>query len=128
MSSSELGIIVQARMGSTRLPGKVLMQVGDRPLLQHIIDRSKKIKRPNKLVIATSNLPKDDAIANFCQERNVEVFRGDESNVLDRYFRCAQKFHFKHIVRLTADNPYFDYDELDYLFGSYQDAKAEYAN
>lgn len=109
---AKVGIIIQARMGSTRLPGKILKVINDRVLLKHIIDRLETIKDVASVVIATSNLPGDDVVEEWCDENGVQVFRGDEQNVLSRYFQCATKYNFSHIVRMTADNPFPDVEEL----------------
>lgn len=109
------GIIIQARCGSTRLPGKVLKVIHDRTLLDHIIDRLKTLREEAVVVIATSTLPGDDRIEQFCREKGVLCFRGSESNVLSRYYECARERGFDHIVRLTADNPFVDVEEVDRL-------------
>lgn len=109
------GIIIQARTGSTRLPGKVLKTIHDRTLLDHIIDRLRGMKQDATVVIATSTLTGDDAIEEFCKKKGVICFRGDEQNVLSRYFLCATEQHFDNIVRMTADNPFPDIDEIDNL-------------
>ena len=70
---------------------------------------------PVKVVVATSHLPQDDAIAQHCQSRGVAVFRGSETDVLERYFQCACENGFEHVVRLTADNPFTDMEELQRL-------------
>ena len=110
-----LGIIIQARMGSSRLPGKVLELISGRTLLDHILLRLSHLKRLGVIVIATSDEARDDPIANFCSKQGVECFRGSEFDVLERYFRCALFYHFEQIVRLTADNPFTDVEELDRL-------------
>ena len=102
------GIIIQARCGSTRLPGKILKVIHDRTLLDHIIDRLKALQEEAVIVIATSTLPGDDRVEQFCREKGVLCFRGSESNVLSRYYECAREQGFDHIVRLTADNPFVD--------------------
>ncbi|MBE5847901.1 MAG: acylneuraminate cytidylyltransferase [Lachnospiraceae bacterium] len=109
------GIIIQARTGSTRLPGKVLKTINDRTLLDHIIDRLRARKEDSEVVIATSTLPGDDAIENWCKEKGVICFRGDEQNVLSRYYLCAKEHRYDHIVRMTADNPFPDIEEIDHL-------------
>ena len=81
-----LGIIIQARMGSTRLPAKVLKKIGKRSLLEHILFRLSYLKHDCKVVIATSNLKQDDEIADFCRKNNVSCFRGSEQNVLEVLF------------------------------------------
>ena len=110
-----IGVIIQARMGSTRLPGKVLRTIGHLPLLGHVLGRLAMSKHKLSVVVATSTLVQDDDIAVFCQISNVKCFRGDEFDVLDRYYQCAKLYEFKHVVRLTADNPFTDIEELDRL-------------
>ena len=102
-------------MGSTRLPGKVLRPIGHLPLLGHVLSRLTRCGHDIKAVVATSVLPQDDAIAKFCADSRVNCFRGSELDVLDRYYQCAKQFGFSHIVRLTADNPFTDIEELDNL-------------
>jgi len=122
-----IGIVIQARMGSSRLPGKVLKQVGDKKLLEHILFRLKKLRHEAVIIVATSLLEKDSEIEQFCQANNVKYFRGSESNVLERYYLCAQKNNFDHIVRLTGDNPFIDIEELDNLISLHLDSCADYS-
>lgn len=107
-----VGVIIQARMGSTRLPGKVLKPIAGKALLDHVLGRLSLLACPIRVVVATSDLPQDDAIAQHCLTRDVPVFRGSEADVLDRYYQCARENRFEHIVRLTADNPFTDMGEL----------------
>jgi spore coat polysaccharide biosynthesis protein SpsF len=107
-----LGIIIQARMGSKRLPGKVLKKIAGKTLLDHVLDRLNLLMLPNEVVVATSIEKEDDLIANHCLIRGTKVFRGSNVDVLDRYFKCASEFYFHNIVRLTADNPFTDIEEL----------------
>lgn len=109
------GIIIQARMGSTRLPGKILKDFCGKSLLEHIIFRLAALKKPAHVVIATSNLEQDDVVQNFCEQHLITCFRGDEQNVLKRYYDCALKYGFDNIVRMTGDNPFPDIEELDRL-------------
>lgn len=110
-----IGIIIQARMGSIRLPGKVLRQVGHLPLLGHVLGRLSLASHRMDVVVATSAISQDDAIASYCGKSNVHCFRGSELDVLDRFYQCARRYSFDHIVRLTADNPFTDIEELDRL-------------
>jgi spore coat polysaccharide biosynthesis protein SpsF len=109
------GVIIQARMGSSRLPGKVLRELGDRPLLAHVVGRLGFLHHCANIIVATSDELEDDAIAKFCKTLAVKCFRGSEQDVLARYYNCARKYKLKHIVRLTADNPFTDIVELDRL-------------
>ncbi|THF57633.1 cytidylyltransferase domain-containing protein [Pseudothauera rhizosphaerae] len=110
-----VGAVVQARMGSTRLPGKVLRDIAGRPLLAHVLDRLGHLRHRVVIVVATSTEVQDDEIARWCHSQGVVTFRGSETDVLDRYWRCAEQFGFEHVVRLTADNPFTDIEELDRL-------------
>ncbi|MCG3685614.1 glycosyltransferase family protein [Aliarcobacter butzleri] len=122
-----IGIIIQARMGSTRLPGKILKNIGNKNLLEHILFRLTKLKHNVQIVIATSDLEKDDKVENFCKEKDIKCFRGSETNVLERYYLCAKENDFEHIVRLTADNPFTDIGELDNLINLHIKEKADYS-
>ena len=110
-----VGVIIQARMGSTRLPGKVLKPIAGKALLDHVLGRLSMLAYPVKVVVATSDLPQDDVITQHCLTRGVSVYRGSETDVLDRYYQCARENRFEHIVRLTADNPFTDIEELQRL-------------
>ena len=122
------GIVIQARMGSTRLPGKVLMKIGDRDLLGHILDRLKLLKVMDcQVVVATSIERQDDEIERFCQKEGVPCFRGSEKNVLERYWLCARQYQFDNIVRLTADNPFIDIEELEHLILFHSTEAADYS-
>ncbi len=107
-----LGIIIQARMGSSRLPGKILKNFVGNTLLGHILARLEKLRKPIKTVIATSTAPADDLTEAFCQAHQVHCFRGSEDNVLERYVQCANEFGFTQVIRMTGDNPFPDIDEL----------------
>lgn len=110
-----VGIILQARMGSQRLPGKVLMDISGHSLLEHIVCRVRLRAANVPFVIATSTESRDDSIGNFCKLHHVKCFRGSEGNVLERYVRCAELYNFSHIVRMTGDNPFPDIDEMKRL-------------
>ena len=115
-------------MGSTRLPGKVLKPIAGRVLLDHVLGRLFQLEYPVKVVVATSNLPQDVPIVQHCLGNGVEVFRGSESDVLDRYYECARQYHFAHVVRLTADNPFTDIDELQRLIEKHLEQGDDYTH
>ncbi|GAB4407530.1 MAG: glycosyltransferase family protein [Anaerolineae bacterium] len=100
--------IIQARMASTRLPGKVLAEIAGQPMLYHVIQRTQQTRNLDLVVVATSTNQADDAIAQFCQTANLPCFRGSENDVLDRYYQAARHFEAEIIVRLTADCPLLD--------------------
>lgn len=122
--------VIQARMGSTRLPGKVLLELCGDPILYHIVKRVKHAQRISKIVVATSVNAEDDAIYSYCQSIGINCFRGSESNVLSRYFHAAEAFHIKQgdsIVRVTADNPLVDPKILDSLLAYFERQNLPYA-
>lgn len=121
-------IILQARMGSSRLSGKVLKKIGTKTLLDHIFYRLSYMKHPARIILATSVNPKDDIIEKYCIEKKIEFFRGSEDNVLERYYLCAKKFGGEHIVRLTADNPFTDIEELDNLIDIHVSSHSDYSH
>jgi spore coat polysaccharide biosynthesis protein SpsF len=123
----KIGVIVQARMGSSRLPEKVLKKLGSKNLLEHILFRCARLKHDVEVVIATSELQRDDAIESFCKENDIKCFRGSEQNVLERFYQCAKENSYEHIVRLTGDNPFVDAQELDRLIELHLDTKADYS-
>lgn len=122
------GIILQARMGSSRLPGKILKKLDGDTMLGYILNRLGFLKQPVKVVVATSYKPGDDVVEAFCIERKAECFRGSEDDVLERYYLCASKYGFKNIVRLTGDNPFVDIEELDNLIALHLKEKADYTH
>ena len=109
-----IGCIIQARMGSTRLPGKVMNVIdGINPSLYYTINQLKNASKIEKIVVATTKLKDDDIIENFCNMMNVDIFRGDSENVLNRFYLCSKKFNFETIVRITADCPLIDPEIVD---------------
>ncbi|WP_427071499.1 cytidylyltransferase domain-containing protein [Lysinibacillus fusiformis] len=103
-------VIIQARMGSSRLPGKILKQLGDVDVLTYDIKRCQAIQGVSEVIVATSNLPQDDAIAKWCKMNQVAYFRGSEDDVLDRYVQCAKMYKPDYVMRVTSDCPFVDYE------------------
>jgi spore coat polysaccharide biosynthesis protein SpsF len=103
-----IGAIVQARIGSTRLPGKVLLEAMGRPLLWHLIERLRRANTLHRIIVATTNDKRDQAIVDFCGLHKIDVFRGSEMDVLDRYYRAATHYGVDVIVRVTSDCPLID--------------------
>ena len=106
-------IIVQARMTSTRLPGKVLRPVLGKPLLEYQWDRLKKVQGADQIVIATTTNDSDLPIVEFCETRGIAYFRGSEEDVLSRYYQAAIKFKADVVVRVTSDCPLIDPEVMD---------------
>ena len=102
--------IIQARMGSSRLPGKILKPFGDTDVLSYDIARCRAIKGVSEVIVATSSLPQDDAIAIWCEQNDVAYYRGSEDDVLDRYVQCAKEYNPDYVMRVTSDCPFVDYE------------------
>ncbi|SFM06592.1 spore coat polysaccharide biosynthesis protein SpsF [Gracilibacillus orientalis] len=111
--------IIQARMGSTRLPGKVLRKVVGKPLIKYQIDRIRESSYLDEIVIATTNNKKDDAIVDFCRHEKVRCVRGSEKDVVSRYLRAAEETQADVIVRFTADCPLIDADTIDQVIKAF---------
>jgi spore coat polysaccharide biosynthesis protein SpsF len=105
--------IIQARMGSTRLPGKVMKDLAGDTVLARVVSRTRRSRLLDEVVIATTDKVGDDVIVRECERIAVPVFRGDEADVLDRYYRAAQKFSAEAIVRITSDCPLTDPELVD---------------
>ena len=112
-------IIVQARMTSTRLPGKVMKVVCGKPLLEHLIDRLKRVKYADRIVIATTVNDTDNQIVNLCKELGTLYYRGSEGDVLGRYYEAAVKYGGDVIIRITSDCPVIDPEVVDSLINFY---------
>lgn len=102
--------IIQARMGSSRLPGKILKPLGNVDVLTYDIERCRAIKGVIEVIVATSTLSQDDAIAAWCEAHHVSYFRGSEDDVLDRFVQCANMYKPDYIMRVTSDCPFVDYE------------------
>ena len=118
--------VIQARMGSTRLPGKVLRPVAGKPLLWHIVHRLEQSEFIERIAIATSTNPLDDAIAQFGREHSVPVVRGPEDDVLARFARAAELLDADIIVRVNADAPFIDAGFIDHLVAALIEQNADY--
>lgn len=119
-------IIVQARMSSTRLPGKVMMEVLGKPLLEYQLERLQRTERP--IIVATTTNEIDDPIISLCEKMDVPTYRGDEHDVLSRYYEAAIQAHADTIVRITADCPLIDPDVIEKVIRYYLDHDVAYVS
>lgn len=119
-------IILQARMGASRLPGKPLKRVLNRPLLSYQIERLKRVHLADEIVVATTVKEPDVAIAALCEGEHVPYFRGSESDVLDRYYQAAKLFKADIVVRITGDCPLIDPQIIDKVIAYYLDYLPKY--
>jgi len=108
-------LIIQARMGSTRLPGKSMMDLAGAPLVGRILERVKRVKKIDEIVLATSNQDKDNILESLAKDYNVSCFRGSENDLVDRYYQAAKLHGANIVLRLPADNPCPEPDEYDKL-------------
>ena len=111
--------IVQARMTSTRLPNKVLLPLVGIPVLEHVVTRLRFAKLLNEIVVATSLDATDNPIAEFCQAKRINCYRGSLADVLDRYYKAATHFEADAIVRITADCPAIDPEVVDEVINAF---------
>jgi spore coat polysaccharide biosynthesis protein SpsF len=120
--------IVQARMGSSRLPGKVLMDLGGETVLARVVNRLRRATLLDEIRIATSESIADDAIIRECERLAVNNFRGSEDDVLDRYYQAAKACEAEVVVRITSDCPLIDPVLVDETISVFQDQHADYAS
>ena len=104
----EVDCIIQARMSSSRLPGKVLMNIGDNSVLEFCIKRLQKVKNINRIIVATSNNNSDNKIVDWCKKNKILFYRGSINDLLERYYNTCLKFNIKNILRITSDCPLVD--------------------
>ncbi len=120
------GIIIQARMGSTRLPRKILREFyRGQTLLEIVISNLQKVE-DTKLVVATSVNPNNDELVSFLEERGITVFRGDENDVLDRFIKAAEANDIDGVVRICSDNPFLDWRGVKDLIDKAKTSDADY--
>ena len=118
--------IIQARMSSSRLPGKVLMPLADKPVLWHVVDRIRACKTISEVVVATSTDQTDDAIEAWCHGTGVSCYRGSLNDVLDRYYQAAKLHKADAVVRITADCPAVDPTIVDEVVQGYVAGRYEF--
>lgn len=119
-------IISQARMTSTRLPGKVLKEVLGKPLLSYQIERLQRVKSADEIVIATTTNRDDDPIVSLADDLGVAVYRGSENDVLLRYYEAAREHNANAIVRVTSDCPLIDPFVIEKVLAFYVDSRGKY--
>ena len=119
-------IIVQARMTSTRLPGKILKKVLSKSLLEYQIERLKRVNLADEIVIATTTNNTDHPIVELCDYLSVKYFRCSEEDVLERYYQAAKKYQGDAIVRVTSDCPLIDPQTIDKVIQFYLEHRSEY--
>jgi spore coat polysaccharide biosynthesis protein SpsF len=123
-----LGVIIQARCGSSRLPLKVLLKLGKKTILEHVINRIRKLKYKKKIIIATTKKSRDKKIIEIANKNKCFYFAGSEKNVLDRYYNAAKKFKIKTIIRICSDSPFIDSEIIEKGLKIYKKKKYDYVS
>ena len=119
-------IIIQARMGSSRLPDKIMKIINGKPMIELIVKRLKKSKQANEVVVATSNQPENKVLINHLKKIKAKIFIGKENDVLDRFYRAAKKFKADIVVRITADCPFVDAGIIDDFVKQFKNKSPDY--
>ena len=112
-NKKEIAIFIQARMSSKRLPGKVLLKIDRSTIIDHIINRLKKVRFKKRIILLTSQNKSDDPIVKYCIRNNLSFFRGNLKNVYLRYCDAIKKYNIKKFVRINADSPLIDHKIID---------------
>lgn len=120
--------LIQARMGSSRFPGKVLEDVSGRLMLWRVVSRVHRARKIDEVVVATSNQPGDDPIEQFCCREGIKCFRGSELDVLDRFYQAAKAHSADVVIRTTADCPLIDADVIDKIITRFERGDCDYAS
>lgn len=116
-----IGCIIQARIGSTRLPAKVMLKLDENDtVLNYVLTQVKSSKLCEKIIVATTTLDEDNQIVNYVKNLNIDIFKGDSNDVLDRFFKCAKFFSLDIIIRITSDNPLIDPTIIDNLIRKFK--------
>lgn len=119
--------IIQGRMSSSRLPGKILMDIGGEPMLVRVVGRVRRSRYINQVIVATTNDPSDDPVEVLCNSRGVPVYRGSLYDVLDRFYQAALLFNADTVIRVTADCPLIDPVEIDHVIHEFREHKVDFA-
>jgi spore coat polysaccharide biosynthesis protein SpsF len=120
--------VIQARMASTRLPGKVMEQILDRPMLSWVVERLQSATLLDEVIVATTQQSQDDIIVSLCQAQEIPCFRGSEADVLDRYYLAARRHNADVVVRVTSDCPLIDSGIVDKVVQVFLAADVDYAS
>ena len=116
-------LIVQARMGSSRLPGKSMMDLAGKPMIYRVLDRISRVKNANKIVLAIPEGPENDILVDQASKLKINVYRGSEKDLLDRYYQAARKYDADIVGRIPADNPLSEPEEIDKIISFHRGLK-----
>lgn len=125
---SNVTAIIQARMGSTRLPGKILREIAGQPMLGCVVARARRAETIDHVLVATTIAVSDNALAMYCADRGISCFRGNEDDVLDRYYQAARHVAADVVVRITADCPLIDPSIIDMCVSTFLNGDYDYVS
>jgi len=125
---SKFAAIIEARMNSSRLPGKILYKSCGKPLLEHLINRVKNVKKINKIILATTLNPEDDILIKFAKKNKILYYRGSEQNVKKRVLDAATKYKVKNIVGITSDCPIIDINLIYQVINTFEIHKVDFVS
>ena len=121
-------ILIQARLGSTRFPKKILQKIGNKTVIEILYNRIRSIKLADKIIIVTTKNKTDDVLVNFLRKKKITVFRGSEKNVLKRFYDAGKKFYGKFIVRICGDCPFVEKVLLEKMIKKIKDDELDYVS
>jgi spore coat polysaccharide biosynthesis protein SpsF len=127
MNTARIVAIIQGRMSSSRLPGKVLKEIAGKAMLELVVERARLATTIDEVVVATTTEPEDAEIEKFCQEHSIPVYRGSLNDVLDRFYQAAKLYRADAIVRLTADCPLLDPGVVDHTVEVFLQSGVDFA-
>lgn len=128
MLSNNLVLVIQARYGSSRFRGKIIADICGKPLISRILQRVKKVKKIKKIIIATTKKKEDNILVDIANRNNVEIFRGSENDLVDRYYKAIIKMNLKHVLRLPADNAIPEPSEYNRLINYHLSSKNDFSS
>lgn len=123
-----ISILLQARMSSSRLPGKVMREINGKPMLDYLLERVKKCKKVQDIILIIPDGKEDDVLETWCIKSGVDYYRGNEDNLLERFYKAAIKFNVSTIVRLTGDNPLIDSELIDQVIELYSSSNYDFVS
>lgn len=119
-------IFIPIRLGSKRLPNKALLTIDEKPIIKYLIERLEKVKKIRKIIVCTTELKSDDTLVDYLNKENIEVFRGSEKDILQRYLNASKKYETDFIINVDGDDIYTDPQTLDQIIIDYSNSKADF--
>ena len=128
MNKNNLVLVIQARFASSRFPGKIVKDLSGKPMLSRILQRVKKVKKIKKIIVATTKNKEDDILVKIAKKHKVQIFRGSENNLVDRYYKAVKGMNVKHVLRLPGDNSIPEPSEFDRIINYHLKSKNDFSS